>query len=216
MFLTSSIARATAESMWGRGGTATYKTNRKGAYYFSCSSHGGFVISAKALTSSEYEDIAKYATPEILTVYVDNETDSVLLAFHPFRRKSGKIRCVGSKGYRIEEEKVFLLEEDCAWAIAVKFANIIAEGMTKESAESTFYNWFDENNPVVASRARVSKLRAEKDADLIIAATGIGKGLVKVWTADDKEHVVKGYDKSRDEFGNPWLSKCEIVEMEVA
>lgn len=214
MYLTSALARATAEARWGRGGTAAYKTNRKGAYYFSCAGHGGFVISAKALTASEYEAISKYVTPEVMTVYIDNETDAVLLAYHPFRQNAGKLRGLGSKGYRAEKEELFLLEEDCAWALAVVLAGIMTPDMTKEAAEKTFYNWYDERNPAVVARERVAKLRASKDGDLIVAASGIGEGLVKVWTADEKTHVVKGYDKARDEFGTPWLSRCVVVEME--
>jgi hypothetical protein len=214
MFLTSSLARATAEATWGRGGTTAYKTNRKGAYYFSCAGHGGFVISAKALTSAEYEALTKYVTPEVMTVYIDNETDTVLLAYHPFRQNSGKLRGVGSKGWRTEKEELFLLEEDCAWSLAVILAGIMTSDMTKEAAEKTFYNWYDETNPAVVERERVAKLRAAKDDDLIVAASGLSDGLVKVWTADDKIHVVRGYDKARDEFGNPWLSRCVVVELE--
>lgn len=216
MYLTSALARATAEATWGRGGTTAYKTNRKGAYYFSCSGHGGFVISAKALTSAEYEAISKYVTPELMTVYLDNETDSVLLAYHPFRQNAGKLRGVGSKGYRAEKEELFLLEEDCDWSLAVVLAGIMTPDMTKEAAEKTFYNWYDKNNPAVVARERVAKLRAAKDSDLIVAASGLIAGLVKVWTADDKTHIVEGYDKACDEFGNPWLSRCVVVEMEGA
>jgi hypothetical protein len=216
MFLTSSLARQTAESQWGRGGTTAYKTNRKGAYYFSCSSHGGFVISASALSKDEYAAISEFATPEIMTVYLSNEDDRVLLAFHPFRRNSGKLRGYGSAGYRIVKEEIFLLEEDCNWVLAVKFAGIKVKDMKEEAAEKTFYNWFDVNNPAVAERARVAELRKNGDSDLIIAASGLNDGLVKVWTADQKTHIVKGYKNARDEFGNPWLSKCEAVEMEDA
>lgn len=216
MYLTSSLARATAEARWGRGGTTAYKTNRKGAYYFSCSGHGGFVISAKALTAAEYEAVSKYVTPEVMTVYLDNETDTVLLAYHPFRQNAGKLRGVGSKGYRAEKEEIFLLEEDCAWSLAVILAGIMTSDMTKEAAEKTFYNWYDESNPAVVARERVANLRAAKDGDLIVAASGMGDGLVKVWTADEKTHVVKGYDMARDEFGTPWLSRCVAVELEGA
>jgi hypothetical protein len=214
MRLTSSLARATAEATWGRGGTTAYKTNRKGAYYFSCSSHGGFVISAKALTSAEYEALSKYVTPEVLTVYVANENNSVLLAFHPFRSKSGRLPYAGPMGHRVEKEEVFLLEEDCDWALAVKLTGIMTKDMTAEAAEKTFYNWYDESNPAVVARKRAAELRAAKDSNLIIAASSMNGDLTKVWTADDKTHVVKGYDKARDEFGYPWLSRCAIVELE--
>lgn len=214
MYLTSSLARQTAEASWGRGGTTAYKTNRKGAYYFSCAGHGGFVISAKALTSAEYEAISKYVTPEVLTAYVANEDNTVLLAFHPFRLKSGKLPYAGPMGHRVEKEEIFMLEEDCAWSLAVILAGITTPDMTKEAAIETFYNWYDESNPAVVARANVAKLRAAGDSDMIIAASSITPDMVKVWTADDKTHVVTGYDKARDEFGTPWLSRCVVVELE--
>lgn len=216
MYLTSALARATAEARWGRGGTTAYKTNRKGAYYFSCAGHGGFVISAKALSASEYEALSKYVTPEVMTVYIANEDNSVLLAFHPFRLKSGKLPYAGPLGHRVEKEELFLLEEDCDWSLAVILAGIMTPDMTKEAAEKTFYDWYDENNPAVVARERVAKLRTEGDSDLIIAASGMTGDLVKVWTADDKIHVVKGYNMARDEFGTPWLSRCVVVELEGA
>jgi len=214
MYLTSSLARQTAEARWGRGGTTAYKTNRKGAYYFSCSGHGGFVISAKALSAAEYEALTKYVTPEVMTVYVANEDDSVLLAFHPFRTNRGRLPYAGPMGHRVEKEEVFLLEEDCDLALAVVLAGIMTKDMTKEAAEKTFFDWYDESNPAVVAREKVAKLRAAGDSDLIIAASSMSDGLVKVWTADEKTHVVKGYDMTRDEFGNPWLSRCIVVEME--
>ena len=213
MFLTASLARQTAEATWGRGGTTAYKTNRAGAYYFSCSGHGGFIISAKALTTAEYEAMTKYVTPEVLTVYVANDDNRVLLAFHPFRIKAAKLPYAGPMGHRVEKEEIFLLEEDCAWSLAVILAGIMTEKMTKDAANETFFNWYDESNPAVVSRATVAKLRAAGDSDLIVAASSMGDDIVKVWTADDKIHFVKGYDSARDEFGNPWLSLCVVVEV---
>lgn len=216
MFLNASLARQTAEARWGRGGTVSYKTNRKGAYYYSCSGHGGFVISGDALTADERNKISEFVSPEIMTVYVDNETDKTLLAFHPFRRNRGKLRGYGPAGYRIVEEEIFLLEEDCDWALAVIFAGIKIKDMTQEKAVKTFFDWFDKENPAVVAREKVAQLRKDGDGDLIIAASGLDNGLVKVWTADEKTHVVRGYDRARDEFGTPWLSRCEVMETEEA
>jgi hypothetical protein len=117
-------------------------------------------------------------------------------------------------GHRVEKEEVFVLEEDCAWSLAVEFAGITTTGMTKEAAKETFFNWYDESNAAVVSRATVAAKRAAGDSDLIVAASGMNDGVVKVWTADDKIHFVKGYDTARDEFGNPWLSRCVVVELE--
>lgn len=212
MFLNSSIARQIAESSWGRGGTASYKTNRKGSYYFSCSSHGGFVISAAALSSDEYNKISEFSEPMTIDVYVSNDDDSVLLVMHPFRTRSGRIRGIGKSGYRVVKEEFFMLEEDCAWCLAVVFADIMVKDMTKEEAQKTFYYQYDESNPVVSERIRVASLRKNGYPDLIISASSIGEGQVKVWTADEKQYVVSGYENSRDEFGNPYLSRCKVLE----
>lgn len=217
MYLTSSLARQTAESLWGRGGTSAYRTNRKGAYYFSCSGHGGFIISAQCLTDDEYKSISEFVKPEIMSVYVSNDDNRVLLAFHPYRRRSGKVRRYGPNGYRIVNEEVFVLEEDCDWALAVKYAGITAKEMpddVKEKADKTFYEWFDWENLFVRERERVRVLRENGDSDLIIAASALEDGLVKVWTADDKIHIVRGYKEAQNEFGTPFLSRCEVVEEE--
>jgi hypothetical protein len=214
MFLTASLARQMAESQWGRGGTSSYRTNRKGAYYYSCSSHGGFVISAAALSPDEYKAIRQYVEPEVMSVYLDNLDDRVLLAYHPFRQNGAKLWGVSAKGYRVEKEEIFLLEEDCDWSLAVLFAGITVQGMTLEKANDTFFRWYDMTNPVVAERKRVDELRKNGDSDLIVAASRIENDLVKVWTADENTYVVRGYGKARDEFGTPWLSRCEVVDLE--
>lgn len=210
-YLKSANARQIAEARWGRGGTHAYKTNRRGAYYFSCAGHGGFVIAADALTQEEYDAISQYVEPMTATVYARNDNDKVLLYWHPFRVNTGKIRNYGAAGYKMVEEEFFLLEEDCDWALAVKFADIRVEGMTKELAEKTFYNWYDESNPVVRARKVEQEARQNKDPDLIVSALSVDNGLVKVWTADENQYLVRGYDKARDEFNTPWLSRCEEV-----
>lgn len=52
-------ARAIAEQQWGDAGQGEVATNREGAYYFSCSSHGGFVIDNQALTGAERRLLAE-------------------------------------------------------------------------------------------------------------------------------------------------------------
>jgi hypothetical protein len=210
MYLNSSIARQIAESVWGRGGTSALKTNRRGAYYFSCSGHGGFVISSNALSATERADIEKYVEAVTMDVYLDAVDDSVLTVMHPYRTRSGRTRT--RNGWRVVKEQVFLLEEDCGWSLAVKFAGIVAgENMSIKAAERVFYDWYDMNNPVVVERARVFELRKARDPDLIIAAQAVSNGVVKVWTADEKTHMVSNYNEARDSFGNAYLSRCNVV-----
>jgi len=63
-------ARRIAEAMWGTGGTNATKTNRRGAYYYSCSAHGGYVVSGDCLTEEEKAKLHEYITPEHLNVIV--------------------------------------------------------------------------------------------------------------------------------------------------
>lgn len=63
--------RRIAESMWGRDGTTGYRTNRRGAYYYSCAGHGGYIVDADSLTASERSSIEKYIKPSELPLLVD-------------------------------------------------------------------------------------------------------------------------------------------------
>ena len=68
-------ARPIAELMWGRGGTNAMKTNRRGAYYFSCSSHGGYLVCAKDLTDAERRSLDPYIKPETINLVVQTLSD---------------------------------------------------------------------------------------------------------------------------------------------
>ena len=208
IYLDSAIARGIAEAMWGRGGTAAVRTTRTGAYYFSCSGHGGFVIDAAAFTDSELKQINQYAEPETATVYVHN--GSVEAYMHPHRRRSTK---VNSQAHTVQA-KYYLFEEDCAWCLPVVFSGIRTKNMLVNEAKSTFWMWYDLNNPDVVAKKATDARRAARDPDLITAALqhkAGGPGCVKVWCADDSTWLVEDYDKSRDQLGYPWLSRCTNV-----
>ena len=142
--LTSSKARSFAETVWGRGGTIAYKTNRKGVYYFSCSGHGGYVVDADTLEFSEYENILEYMTPENCLVMTLN--NKITFWQNPF-----SVRTQRYKIYRDSQtfhKQVFFFEEDCDWAILEKFTNIrrmnqnhISEQEMDKCREDTFNRW---------------------------------------------------------------------------
>lgn len=46
-----------AEMLWGRGNTKSYKTNRKGAKFYTCSRGGGYVIDTRCLTLDEIDKV---------------------------------------------------------------------------------------------------------------------------------------------------------------
>lgn len=207
-YMTASIARSVAESKWGRGGTKSYRTNRKGVYYFSCAGHGGYVLPASVLTDEEYESVVRYVSPHEADVYYNSNK---VVYMHPFRSKGGRI----SYPYETAKEKFFLFEEDCDWAVLEKFTGIrLKNYSTNSDYQATFWAWFDENNPVVKNRKEVEQKRKNGDPDLITSASRQNDGTVAVFTADEKRHIVTEYN--RDEYGVPYLSLCKLAIQELA
>jgi hypothetical protein len=133
--LTHNQARLIAEGEWGKGGTHSYPTNRRGAFYFGCSGHGGFVIDAATFTPEERALVQRYATPEKYTTY------GTKLSWPG--RKRWPLTTTSSVVKR--EGEYFLFEEDCAWCLPVLFAGITAgDTMTTTGAQSTFDQYFKE------------------------------------------------------------------------
>jgi hypothetical protein len=197
-------ARSIAESNWGTGGTHAYKTNRRGAYYFSCSGHGGFVIDDKALTETERAKLAEHATPDVYTLYEAGKKRRVMFATR-------------SRAFRIAYDakqtpgRYWLLEEDSAWCLAYVCCSITAAGMTGDAAEiakGTFWHWFDKSNPEVQERDRMDAMRRNKSPDLIISASGNNDGTTTVYTADGVKHVVAADSYN---WQKPLLSLTRII-----
>jgi hypothetical protein len=204
IYLSNPHARGIAEAMWGRGGTSSVRTNRRGAYYFSCSAHGGFVIDANAFTESERAAIDQYAKPEPATVYLFR--GAVETYMHPYRQRGNQVSSAATK----IQTHFYLFEEDCAWCLPVKFAGITTTQHTTAQAEISFWHWYDPANPQVAHRKHIQTATAAQDPDLIVSASAVGNS-VRVWCADGKSWMVDAYDQCRDQWGQPWLSKCENV-----
>ncbi len=135
--ITQAQARSMAEMEWGRGGTSSSRTNRKGAYYFSCSGHGGFVIDARCLTAEEREKMGKYLTPEIAHEVVRSDG-----TVRRFRGPQGRQTLKYSPGLEtIREVEIFFAEEDCNWAIPVVLADIKTKFMNRDDALTSFTRW---------------------------------------------------------------------------
>jgi hypothetical protein len=121
-------AREIAESMWGTGGTLAYHTNRKGAYYFSCSGHGGYVVKGASLTDSERKDIDRYILPRMLQLAVQRTPDGDMVRGYSLGDFRGQPRSVkyNPRDGPISwvDMPVYLFEEDCAWVILEKFTGI--------------------------------------------------------------------------------------------
>ncbi|RWI47559.1 MAG: hypothetical protein EOR34_10440 [Mesorhizobium sp.] len=131
--LTHSQARSIAEAVWGAGGTHSERTNRKGAFYFSCSGHGGFVIDARCLTKEEYERLIPHVKPEPAQDYGKAIN-------HAYRQRGFKVT-----HYQVamkEDFEFFLLEEDCDWCLAPLMAGITLGPNMTNDAQRTFDRWF--------------------------------------------------------------------------
>ena len=133
-------ARHIAELSWGKGGTHSYRCNRKGAYYYSCSGHGGYVVDGRCLTKAERRKIARYRSPmplRILVQHRNGRTGNVVIGVGCRDFIScGNAASFRGKSYRYspslgkiewQEIPVYLFEEDCDWAILEKRTDIRAE-----------------------------------------------------------------------------------------
>ena len=118
-----SEARTIAEAMWGTGGTQSRKTNRHGAFYFSCSGHGGFVIDALAFTAAERKALEPWAKPEPYELYIWGKHRRL---WHPLRRLTLKF----SQLARPTKGLYYVFEEDCDWALVWVYTKIRDKGHT--------------------------------------------------------------------------------------
>ena len=123
------MARNLAEICWGRGGTSSYRTNRKGAYYYSCSGHGGYVVDGKALKYGEQENIKKYTSElDFLKILVGTDDINMLWVlgyYSPNEMRTKTLKFPGKfKEVHWERYPMYYFEEDCDWSILEYFTNI--------------------------------------------------------------------------------------------
>jgi len=128
-----SQARGIAEALWGKGGTNSERCNRPGAFYFSCSGHGGYVVDASILTEQERAKIEEVRSPEPVKILVQG--NRVIGVSNPF---------TGSRSFRYNSafgtpewraHPVFLFEEDCDWSILEHLTDIRSAWSLKKQRE---------------------------------------------------------------------------------
>ena len=205
--LTASEARSIAASLWGKI-NHTYKTNIMGAYCFSCEGHGGFIVAKESSPESMLEFVGKYIGMETAIRYINDSMGQSALMY------SGRHRGRKMNYNRTETVEYFVFEEDCAYTVAILAGINLKDKPIKESdAKQSFWAWYDEKNPAVQNRRIVEEKRRNGDPDLIVSAAGSWKtgieGVCEVITADHRTHLVQGYDSCRDEYGEPYLSRCQ-------
>jgi len=142
--ITHSHARSMAEANWGRDGTNSRRTNRTGAFYFSCSSHGGYIIDGRALTEEERTALAAFREPVMTTDVYDPVEDRVRAVFNPFSLRNRTVKTLAHWHQR--DVEIWAFEEDCDWCLPVIFAGITTGGNEPEHALGTFQRWMKPSN----------------------------------------------------------------------
>lgn len=146
VYLNHSRARAMAASLWGTV-NHSYRTNRSGCFYFSCSGHGGYVIDGNALTDEEYAAVTQYIAPDIAKTVVKPGGDMRGM-LNPFAR--GGSRTSRYLGDVVVDTPIIVAEEDCAWAILEHLTAVAVtdKGLTctpgerKEAAAHDFTRYY--------------------------------------------------------------------------
>lgn len=142
--ITHSQARSMAEANWGRGGTNSRRTNRAGAFYFSCSGHGGYIIDGRAFSEEERAALAAFREPEKTSEVYDPTDGRVHGIFNPFSLRQRTIKAMPH--WRQRDVEVWAFEEDCDWCLPVIFAGITTGDNDPKHALGTFKRWMNPSN----------------------------------------------------------------------
>ena len=114
--------------LWGRGGTQSIRTNRSGAYYFTCSGHGGYIVDSRALTDDEKNLLHDHIDPTKATLFVQHRQDGDYVIQHDFQRFGGRqMTCrYNPREGRVDnvDFPVYVFEEDSDWRILEECTNI--------------------------------------------------------------------------------------------
>ena len=154
--ITHSQARSMAEANWGRGGTSSRRTNRTGAFYFSCSSHGGYIIDGRAMSEEARKAISAYREPATTSEVIDPETGVIHAVFNPFSLRRRTVKAL--RHWQQRDINIWAFEEDCDWCLPVIFAGITTGGNEPEHALNTFRQWMKpSNHQIIEAVALVSK-----------------------------------------------------------
>lgn len=119
--ITAAQARSMAETRWGRGGTNSERTNRRGAFYYSCSSHGGYVIDDRCLTGEERRAFCYHLPFGDALEIVDDATGKVVKFRGPEVYRAVSYR---SHSQHADHPRIWFGEEDCDWALIEYFTGI--------------------------------------------------------------------------------------------
>jgi hypothetical protein len=157
-------AYSIAEMSWGSGGTHAYRCNRRGAYYYSCSGHGGYVVDSRCLTRKERAKIERHIKPIDLRLLVQRRNGNghrfvIGVSMLNVPRSGCRLRSQSFFNYSprlgpIEwvDLPVYLFEEDCDWAVLEKLTDIraehphLTERQRRHYINETFNQWHRNKN----------------------------------------------------------------------
>lgn len=151
-FILAHQARSIAEAMWGPDGTRQRSMSRPGAWWFTCSQHGGAIIDGRTLTAEERAALIPHCTPADADLY--EHAGRIVGLMNPERRRPLRVP-IGSTKTRIQ---IFTFEEDCAWCLLYLFTGIrdrdpARAAKSEASAQRTFDLYFGTTNALVAPEA---------------------------------------------------------------
>jgi len=143
----ASMARNFAETAWGRGGTQAKASNTVGAYFFSCSAHGGWVVDGRIFSPQELSNIKNYISPAGMRVVVGTSFDGkkyILGYANPNSMKKKKINynSLQFRDAQWEDYPLFMFEEDEDWAILEYFTPIRLRGFNSSEHDTIILNTF--------------------------------------------------------------------------
>jgi hypothetical protein len=213
--LTHSQARSLAESLWGPRGTTAYRTNRTGAFYFSCSGHGGFVIDDRALTERERALLTESGFKADRCWGVRDASGRIVTIRHPDSQvtRPRKVTYRPGLGEHVDQGiPVWTLEEDCEWAAAYALTAIRTPGrFSAPEAEIIAYakeslgRWYPKAAEVAARISRDDPEQAPAPRPLSAIRAGAGQlgteidEIVERW--DATEDVDRGFGVDIEEAG---------------
>lgn len=182
-------------SPWG--GIQGSKVVAKGLKFVCTASHGGYMVTSNFAKKYLSKNCQKYGLK--YKDYLCYEEDSAysILEFEIIDEFGDRIY-KGEKSF--EEYKVSLIK-----SLSYYFPEyLIEKGVTPNEKE---YKEYLENK-------KREQMRAEKNPDLIISVSTINKEIVRVITANNKEHFIskESYRNLRENSNLLLISKCEKIE----
>ena len=169
-------ARNIAESCWGRGGTNQVKTNQKGAFYFSCSGHGGYVVKVDALTETERNEIEKYAETSYVNFLTNMDNGEVYgVDYGPIARYCTKRSYRHPMGARVEWRRYefYMFEEDCEWVVLEKNTTIRCMDRTESREEFIEKYWLR----YLEMKKEMAEDAAVEQSGKLYLCSGLGKNI---------------------------------------